>query len=168
MKAVERGEGRVASSWYNTPERVALLIVRAEHWVGTPFFPNSQTAGPKGGVSCQKLASALYEESGFGRIEVPEVAMSHARFSMVSLMEAWMDGRPEFKAILDLSDWEPGDLLGFRIHRTIHHMGVLLSRGVFIHALDGVGTVYNELSDPTWGSRLGRVWRPLWRAPKEI
>ena len=158
----------IARSWYSMPERTALLIMRAEHWVGTPFFPNSQMAGPKGGVSCQKLASALYEESGFGRIEVPEVAMSHARFSRVSLMEAWMDGRPDFQALLGLSHRGAGDLLGFRIHKTIHHMGVLLANGVFIHALDGVGTAYNELSDPTWGGRLGAIWRPLWRAPKEI
>jgi len=135
------------------------LQFRAEHWIWTPFFPNSNTAGPKGGVSCQKLASALYAESGFASIEVPEVAMSHARFSRVSLMEEWMDKRPEFCRV-----WcglHVGDLLGFRIQKAVHHMGVLVAAGTFIHCLDGIGTVYGNLKDATWGTRLAAVWRPL-------
>jgi cell wall-associated NlpC family hydrolase len=147
--------------WFEKPERVALLIVRAQHWVGTPFCPNSNVAGPKGGVSCQKLASALYAESGFARIEVPEVAMSHARFAQFSLVEEWMDKRTDFHRVMDLHSGQSGDLLGFRIRRCIHHLGILLAGGVFIHALEHCGTGYNNLADPTWSTRLGGVWRPL-------
>ncbi|HSM84611.1 MAG TPA: hypothetical protein VLT16_00610 [Candidatus Limnocylindrales bacterium] len=164
-------DSRGPESWFNTPEKVSLLQFRAEHWIGTPFFPNSNTAGKRGGVSCQKLASALYKETGFASIEVPEVAMSHARFAGAdSLVEKWMDGRPEFVRVSP-KEPQPGDLLGFMINRVVHHLGVMVlmqdspkqavpALRVFIHTLEHSGTNYATLFDPVWGSRLAVVWRP--------
>jgi cell wall-associated NlpC family hydrolase len=122
------------SSWFNSPERIAALEFKAGKWVGTPFFANSNTPGPRGGVSCQKLVAAIYRECGCCDIEVPEVAMSHAKFSRVSLMEEFMAGRKEFVDLLTESDkpggmsdgssWKlellPGDLIGLRIGHIIH------------------------------------------------
>lgn len=149
--------------WFNSPERVQALENEAERWLGTPFFPNSNTPGPRGGVSCQKLVSEIYRAVGFCDVPVPEVPMAHARFSRESLMEGFMAGRPEFGRLANPQWWDcaPGDLLGFRIYRTIHHMGILLRRVTFIHALDGIGTVVTSLVDATWSSRLAAVWRPL-------
>ena len=53
------------------------------------------------------------------------------------------------------------DLLGFRIGRTVHHLGIMLDRGEFIHVLDHVGTVVSQLNDPTYSGRLARVWVPV-------
>ena len=35
--------------------------------MGTPFFPNSNTPGPRGGVSCQKLVEGIYHGCGYAR-----------------------------------------------------------------------------------------------------
>lgn len=144
--------------FFSKPERVAKLHAEASRWIGTPFYPNSNTPGPDGGVSCQKLAEAIYHACGFANhLTVPEVAMAHARFSKESLMERFLDGRPEFS-----QEWpaEVGDLLGFRLYRAVHHMGICLGGGRFIHAMDHIGTVVASLSDGTWSSRLAKVWRP--------
>jgi hypothetical protein len=69
--------------------------------------------------------------AGLQRIEVPEVAMAHARFSRHSLVEQFMNGRMEFTR---LGAWETGwpellagDLLGFRMGRVIHHLGIRMA-----------------------------------------
>jgi cell wall-associated NlpC family hydrolase len=157
-------------TWFNTPDRIAALEREAQRWLGTPFFPNSNTPGPRGGVSCQKLVSEIYRSAGFCDVPVPEVAMAHARFSRESLMEKFMADRPEFTRLPSLG-WrsvQPGDLLGFRIYRTVHHMGIALVGLRFVHALDGVGTNISSVSDATWSSRLAVVWRPIANRKSQI
>lgn len=148
------------------PERIAALRAEAARWQGTPFFPNSSSPGPRGGVSCQKLVAALYRGAGFCDVEVPDVPMSHARYSRTSLVSEFMANRPEFVAYGldgDFTSGPPksGDLLGFRIHRTIHHLGVCLWPGVFVHSIEGLGTCRCSLADATWAKRLAILWRPI-------
>lgn len=159
---VVSGQSSVVS-WFHGPDRLAALENEAERWLGTPFFPNSNTPGPRGGVSCQKLVSEIYRAVGFCDVSVPEVPMAHARFSPKGLMEDFMAARPEFERLADPKwvDTQPGDLLGFRIYRTVHHMGIMLPWVTFVHALDHVGTVVSSLLDATWSTRLAAVWRPI-------
>ena len=149
--------------WFSTPERLAGLATEALRWQGTPFFPNSSTPGPRGGVSCQKLVAALYRGAGFADVDVPDVPMSHARFSGTSLVEKFLAGRPEFQrfTIADAATVQAGDLLGFRLHRSIHHLGVCVWPGLFVHAIEHLGTTQSALADPTWGHRLAALWRPI-------
>ena len=144
--------------YYSSVGRILALELQAQDWLGTPFFPNSQAKHR--GVSCHKLAAALYRDSGWMDLDVPDVPMSHARFSRVSLVEQWLDGRPEF-AMSYQSQWQPGDLLGFRINKTVHHVGVMLTGDRFVHCIEGVGTQFGNIFDATWASRLARVWTPL-------
>lgn len=150
------------ASWFSSPERIAALEFKAGKWIGTPFLANSNMPGPGGGVSCQKLVSAIYREVGFCDVPVPEVAMSHAQFSQRSLVEEFMADRPEFVRI-EKSEVMPGDLLGFRIGKIVHHLGIVLPASMFIHAMYRHGTICSALSDGTWVSRLRAVWRPLTR-----
>jgi cell wall-associated NlpC family hydrolase len=163
MKTEDRGrktEDGGQKAWFNTAERIAALRAEAAIWIGTPFLCNSNTPGPRGGVSCQKLACAIYRKVGFATFQAPEVAMAHARFSKVSLVEGWMDGRREFIRVA-IVDVRPGDLLGFRLARIVHHVGILLDAGEFVHVLDHVGCIVSALSDPTYSSRLAAAWRPI-------
>lgn len=144
--------------YFNSTGRVLALEIQAQDWLGTPFFPNSQSKHR--GVSCHKLAAALYRDAGWLNIEVPDVPMSHARFSRESLVEQWLDGRPEF-AQVQTSEVMPGDLLGFRIAKVVHHVGVMLTGGRFAHCIEGVGTQFGHLADATWSGRLARAWRPI-------
>jgi cell wall-associated NlpC family hydrolase len=149
-------------TWFNTPERIAALEIEAARWFGTPFFPNGDTPGPRGGVSCQKLCSEIYKRAGWKAIEVPEVPMSHARFARGaanSLVMEFMDSCPHFN--LALLPVLPGDMLGFRLGSVIHHCGVALGEGMFIHAIDHLGVVRALVADAIWSSRLAAVWRPI-------
>lgn len=148
--------------FFDDEERVKRLMDAAARWVGTPFAPNGNTCGARGGVSCQKLVEAIYHEVGFGcEVGVPAVRMGYARFARgESLVEKWIEGRPEFRLLEN--EWSrPGDLLGFRLGKVVHHLGIYVWKGEFVHAMDHIGTVISGLDDGTWGSRLVRVWRPI-------
>jgi cell wall-associated NlpC family hydrolase len=53
-------------------------------------------------------------------------------------------------------------LLGFKIHHAIHHVGVMIQPGMFVHACEGCGVIYSSTQDATWSKRLARIWRPIW------
>ena len=146
--------------WFNTPERIDALRAEALVWLGTPFFPNSNTPGPRGGVSCQKLAGEIYRRVGCCAVDVPEVAMAHARFSSDSLVVPFMDGLPMFRR-QDTAALAAGDLVGFEIGNTVHHVAIMLSSRNFIHCIYGVGANFGSMDDPTWSSRLRNAWRPV-------
>ena len=169
------GGSALPDTWFNSPDRIAGLERESRRWLGTPFFPNSNTPGPRGGVSCQKLVAEIYRGAGFCDVPVPEVPMAHARFSTRSLMEEFLLRRPEMVRLpaqdarpQTLDAILPGDLLGFRIYRTIHHMGIALPQATFIHALEGTGTIISSLLDATWSSRLAAVWRPVENRESQI
>lgn len=143
-------------SWFNSRDRIEALEKAAASWVGTPFGGNSCAKGD--GVSCHTLASALYSEAGRGSFSVPEVPMSHARFSRESLLIRWMDASPSFARVTG-EPILPGDILGFRIGQCVHHVGVALTGGRFIHSIEGIGTTISALDDATWASRHGETWR---------
>ncbi len=150
--------------WFRSdhPERLLALAAEAVRWQGTPFFPNSSTPGPKGGVSCQKLVAELYRATGLV-LEAPDVAMSHAWFNSSSIAEAFIDQLPQFQRFVVPAEEavKPGDLLGFRLGRITHHLGVCIWPGVFLHAMEHLGTCQSALADPTWGKRISSLWRPL-------
>ena len=146
------------TAFFSIPGRLAALHTAASSWHGTPFFANSCAKGR--GVSCQFLAWAIYTEAGVVIASPPEVDMSHAKFSRVSLVEPWVDGQAVFQPI-QLEELEPGDLMGFRIGKVVHHVGVMLGRGVFLNVVDGTTVQNSYLSDNTWRSRLARAWRPV-------
>ncbi len=144
--------------YFRTQDRLAPLSQAAAEWRGTPFAANSASKGV--GVSCQFLASELYRAAGHPSETPPPVDMAHARFSRESLVEKWMDSQTSFESVpphLAI----PGDLLGFRIGRTVHHVAVLISAGLFCNVLDGSRVGLAPLADPTWASRLVRAWRPI-------
>lgn len=145
--------------FFRPPERQAALLAEAESWVGTPFFGNGASKGV--GVSCQKLAWSLYRACGFGPEDVPDVPMSHARFSEVSLVTEFLQGRADFQLLTVEQSVGVGDLLTFRLPKAIHHVGVLVKPGVFVSALHGPGVALRPLADPTWRGRLAQIWRPL-------
>jgi len=117
----------------------------------------------------------IYRECGFCDVQVPEVPMSLAGFVRAgsgSLLEEYLDSRPEVERILFSSDAAsaslllPGDLIGFRIGRIRHHCGIYLSelaggKREFVHAISGQGCQINSLADAIWHSRLELAWRPL-------
>lgn len=152
------------NTWFNTQERIDALEDAAASWVGTPFVANSRVKGPRGGVSCQMLAAQLYTESGFPLpFAVPAASMRWSRVSRVSQIAEFIEANGGFQPVADLTltTIQPGDLLGFKIGGCVHHMGVALTDGRFIHTMRKVGTRIYRLADPTYCNRMEHVWRPV-------
>jgi hypothetical protein len=131
--------------------------------MGTPFQANSNTPGESGGVSCQKLVAAIYKDVGFADVQAPDAPMSHAKFSNESLLEPFMDARPEFARMPLHTALQDGDMLGFRLGKIIHHSGILMwPHGGFIHVIYGSKVQLSYITDATWLSRLAAIWRPIY------
>ena len=145
--------------YFDTREKEAALLVIAESWRGTPFMDNAQTKG--GGVSCQKLAGAIYIEAGFlpPDFQIPEGPMNWAHAHKDSLIADFMDASPDFVAV---DSWQAGDLVGFNFAGCLHHCGLVLnSSGSFIHTLRGNGVMFSSLRDASFLKRIGKIWRPM-------
>jgi len=152
-------------TWFDSPDRLATLSVACNAWLGTPFSGNGGTMGV--GVSCQKLVAAIYDAAGFAPdINIPSVPMNFWRFARPdqSLVLAYMTTRMDF-AIMDPDRAlvVPGDLLAFRLGKVLHHVGIATlfpAPGCFIHSAEGSGVAFASLSDATWSTRFGQMWRP--------
>ena len=144
------------TSWW-TPETLSILEAEAASWVGTPFAANSCSKGF--GVSCAKLCGALFSAAGFRPVDVPDGQTSHARYNTTSIITPFFDAHPDFFSV-PIEARMPGDIVGFRIGKCVHHIGVLLHSGRFVHSCDHIGTVISNENDATWISRLSNVWRP--------
>lgn len=144
--------------YFATADRCRKLTQESHSWLGTPFFPNSSARGR--GVSCQKLCSELYRGSGFGEINVPDVAMTTVRLREVGQVEKFLEAHPELIRQGSTGEIRTGDLLGFKVGPSIHHLGVALEPGTFVHAAPPAGVQLGYLADPTWAGRLASVWRP--------
>jgi hypothetical protein len=142
-----------------TPRQVAA------RWIGTPWRANSDVCGPNGGVSCHLLPRAILVEAGLLSHDFPKVIGDpHAsRHSTHSIIEAFLDARPEFQRLEfspgSLPPLEPGDLLGFRLRSCIDHLGLVLSGNQFIHVLLHQCTTLDPIPDPTWSRRIRALWR---------
>lgn len=137
----------------------------ASEWVGTPFVANSRAKGRRGGVSCQMLAEQIYIESGLNLpFRVPSASMKWSDVSKESIIEKFLTDQTNVFLTLEnaiKSDIIPGDLIGFKIGGCVHHMGIALAGGRFIHTMRGIGTTICMISDPTYASRITKIWRPI-------
>lgn len=147
--------------WFNTTSRISKLQEVADSWLGTPFAANSRCKGKRGGVSCQMLAEQIYLECG---IDLPFKAergsMKWCGVSTSSLIEKFVDSQRIFYAVdCGWKDAQAGDLVGFSIGGCLHHLGVALGEGRFIHCMRGNTTTICRLSDPTFTKRVAKIWR---------
>jgi len=153
--------------WFDSEERLAALSAAARKWEGTPFFPHGKHAGPRGGVSCESLASCVYIDCGLlpKWFVIPRGPLDWCNAQKRSLIEGWMDriATNYFAAVPAGEPPVAGDLVGFKMGGCVHHLGVMLAEpeGYFMHCLKGQGTILSLLHDATWLKRLGRVWRPI-------
>lgn len=147
--------------FFSTPEREKAFRDEMEKWIGTPWSPNACIPGPSGGVSCQKLAGALYAAAGLTMPEPPAVPMDHWRFHRISLVEEWLRDKPFFHPLQTTAGARLGDAIGFRLGGCIHHIGVVVDGWHFVHAIQGKPVRVDSFMDSTWGSRVARIWRPI-------
>lgn len=148
----------MTASWFNSDDRIQLLESSADKWHGTPFVPNGRVLGH--GVSCQMLVEQVYRECGLGlESTAPSGPMGWSGVHKDSLIEPFLGTVEGLRQLQDTSDILVGDLLGFKLGSCVHHLGIVLTGGRILHSMRGLGTTYSLLSDPTYKSRIAKVWR---------
>jgi len=151
--------------YFDTINKLMTLQYHADLWVGTPFMPNAAIKGA--GVSCQKLVGRIYIETGFlpKNFVIPEAPMDWSNAHTDSMLEKFMEGRPEFFLTPDVLRPAPGDLIGIQIGGCVHHCGIVLNaEGVFIHCLRSRGVIISNVRDATYMQRIRKIWRPICQA----
>lgn len=146
-----------------TETELAQLTAVAESWRGTPFCERSAVKGA--GVCCNRLvAEILFEAGWLPRIAVPNHDIRWARAQSRSVVAEWFDGPgAQFFIGSNIIDWDAvqaGDVLGFKIGRTLHHLVLALPHGRFVHAPEQ-GVVIPPEMPPIWARRAERLWRPI-------
>jgi cell wall-associated NlpC family hydrolase len=148
--------------FYSEIERKQALQKEASEWIGTPFVPNGMSKGF--GVSCQTLAGMIYKNTGFlpTDFKIPTGPMNwHHSESLFDKFVATLSMK--FELVEDINTFQVGDFLGFKMGEIIHHCGVVIMGDVFIHVFEKLRmkTMMSSLRDPTYRSRLSKVWRPI-------
>jgi cell wall-associated NlpC family hydrolase len=140
---------------------IDALTASAFLWRGTPFHANSCERGPRGGVCCHLLVAELYKAAGLELGDVPLGPPGHARSGAPSIMTPWLDDSPHFLRLPDSAPLRPGDLLGFNLGSTLHHLAILLPNDQIVHAVVSLGVSITPRLDSTWASRHAATWRPI-------
>jgi hypothetical protein len=152
-------------TYFNTPYRIASLEAEAALWLGTPFRNNSAVRGPGGGVSCHRLASELLFATGaLERFEVPKSSAAQLASGPVKAILDYIDAHlPHRLAPINPADEAPlpGDLIVMRENRVLKHIGVVLTRGRFVHVFPRLNCIISLLADSTYGDRIDALRRPL-------
>jgi cell wall-associated NlpC family hydrolase len=147
--------------YFSTKERIDALRAAIKALEGTPFAANGIATGPDGGIACQMLISSALIAAGFNTPPAPYGPANHWKFSSRSIVAEYLAIRPEFQPVdLELEPI-PGDVLGFTLGKCIHHCGLYAGNFNFFHVMPHAAACIATLRDPTWGSRLAAIWRPV-------
>lgn len=140
-------------------EQQARLLAAMDEWLGTPFEPWQCVRGH--GVDCVQLAGALMVAAG--------VLQEQPHFGHYTLDLAGHTGREMITEWLvessrfELADGQirVGDIVTFRIGRSVNHVGVMVSNSDFVHSIQGRAVRVSTLADTTWSARQALIWRAI-------
>lgn len=151
----------MSNPWFRFPDRIAKLEQSALSWIGTPFHPNGCVKGA--GVSCQMLVAAVYMEAGFlpSDFLAPSSDMAWGRFNKHSQIVEGMEMLSDRFEVIDPFTFSPGDMLGIEVGQCIHHCGLYVDRGTFVHVWRGHGVSSAHVDDSAFVQRIKKVWRPI-------
>lgn len=149
--------------FFASKKDIESLQARLLAWLGTPFMAHGCIKGV--GCSCETFVLSVYKEEGFlpRDFSIPEGTIRHFRTATgAGLMEPFIDGCEHFEGLRAmLPDVQPGDMLGYRVGRIVHHLGIVYSKTEFAHCVDPAGVKFSSLRDATYLRRWARLWRPV-------
>jgi len=157
-------------TWYNTPERIAQLVARAQAWEGTPWRANSAFPGAGGGVSCHHLQVEMHRG---GPLPSDFIApRGNVREFINGPATAILDWTDEHLGEVFKKVEGPaiaGDVVFFRAEREssqLLHFGTVVP-GIephhtlrFVHVLLFKGVMFSEMEDATYATLLAAIRRP--------
>lgn len=129
-------------------------------WAGTRFVMRARIRG--GGVDCVNLGAGILEDAGFPGdfSELPVYRADSGKHATRSALCEWFEARPDF-ARVDRSVLQAGDMVLFETGRVAHHMGVMINRDGFVHAMIRLGVREGTLRDSTFAERFVAAFRPM-------
>lgn len=144
--------------------RQLALADDAAAWLGTPFFAHAASRGH--GVDCVNLAHELLATAGaIPRLELPPYVLDRAKHATGSQLLAFLLTHPSLAGRFCLvplgREKMPGDVLGMLSGRSDHHVAVVLTHGLCIHAVETAGVVRAPLDDERIADRVVYCLRPM-------
>jgi NlpC/P60 family putative phage cell wall peptidase len=131
------------------------IIAEARDWLGTPYHHQASVKGV--GCDCLGLVRGVWLALVGIECETPP---AYSRdWAEASGSETLLDAASRHltpKAALDL---QPGDIVVFRVRSAMpaKHIGILVTPGTFVHAMEGGGACEVALS-PWWRRRIAGVF----------
>ena len=148
--------------YFSTPFRVAKLQTEARRWLTTPFMAHHMIAGV--GADCVGLAAGIYNAVGVkAPTDWPAYSVGSGAYLDASKVVDVVDKSRAFKSVepVELDSLLPGDLMGFKIGKAvIHHVGIFLGDGLFVHCVKPSGVTRERIMELAWKRRLEKIWRP--------
>ena len=147
------------NKFFATEERCNALSTAARRWLKTPFHPKAGIC--QIGTDCSHLCAAIFNECGWGeKFEWPKYTMSHGRHGEQSLLRAFFAAHPRFMEV-PLRPYCIGNILLINEGAVAHHMGIVISRETFIHAVYRLGVIESRLDDPTFSKKFETAYQPI-------
>ncbi len=130
-----------------TPEKLLALEAAALEATGRPE------------LRCQIAMADLYKQAGLLplELEIPTGSRNWARSQGVSLITPFVESCGFFQAVEEPA--QPGDLLGFRLGHTLHHVAIQLGGGRMVHVFGEHGVQIAVCIPTPWAQRLAKIWR---------
>lgn len=145
--------------FFTTPERLAALEKSAQMWAGTPFRDNSCKCGD--GANCVGAIAGVLWQAGMQFPQYPQGRTDWSRYQTESLMERWLNDRPQLFAPVDMAAIQSGDVVGFQAGLCVHHLGLVLEGGRFFQCNESLGAVILSQAEPIFKKRARKAWRPI-------
>lgn len=109
-------------------------------------------------IRCQIAMAEIYFAADLlPRLEIPTGSRDWARSQGRSLIAPWVEACGYFDPVP--APALPGDLLGFRLGHTLHHVAIQLSGGRLVHVFGGHGVMIAPCIPDAWARRLEKIWR---------
>lgn len=155
-KASESHTVKAPMTEYEARERLAAV---ARSWIGTPFFPGQAVKGV--GADCVQFALAVYKEAGIAPadMKLPAYDLGGGDHLVFSIVLTWLKTCPYVALESDMPGM--GSLITLRVGRVDHHVGIMVAKRKFVHAIRKYGVVEMDIADSTWAEKLKSSWRPV-------
>jgi cell wall-associated NlpC family hydrolase len=151
-----------ASSSFPTPD---VLERAARRWRGTPCRPHCAKPGPRGGVDCLNLVGAILADVGlipaWVNSGLPEYTLDWANHNRIDTLTPGLRAYlPGWMKIQDPgANFQPCDVVVFRIGHVPYHLGLMLSPTEMIHCLRPAGVARAYTSHKLFAKHLDSVYR---------
>lgn len=132
------------------------IITEARTWKGTPFMGHVRVKGI--GCDCVGLVVGVLMKLGAipKDIALPAYTLGSGSHMEYSLVCGWIENSGLFTAEAPA---QPGDIVGLKLGRVVHHVGIVTSEATFIHAVEKHGVIESRLDAPPWENRVKSIWR---------